>query len=72
MNEMTRRGYRPAREWRRAEYRGRALTPEDPGPVSRLRAGDPWAGTIYPEHDDEYLQECLSNLADKGINLAGA
>ena len=24
---------------------------------------------IYPEHQDTYLQECLDNLAEKGIQL---
>ena len=24
---------------------------------------------IYPEHNDEYLQECLDNLKGKGIDL---
>lgn len=24
---------------------------------------------IYPEHNDTYLQECLENLRNKGINI---
>lgn len=26
-------------------------------------------GTIYPEHDDKYLEECLENLKNKGVKL---
>ena len=26
-------------------------------------------GLVYPEHNDEYLKECLDNLASKGINI---
>lgn len=26
--------------------------------------------TIYPEHNDEYLQECLDNLRSKGIEIS--
>ena len=24
---------------------------------------------IYPEHDDEYLEECFNNLAQKGVDI---
>lgn len=24
---------------------------------------------IYPEHNDEYLKECIENLKEKGIDL---
>jgi uncharacterized protein (TIGR02328 family) len=26
-------------------------------------------GMIYPEHNKEYLQECLENLQSKGIDI---
>ena len=26
---------------------------------------------IYPEHNDEYLQECIENLKEKGIDING-
>ena len=26
--------------------------------------------TVYPKHDDKYLQECLDNLKRKGIEIA--
>jgi uncharacterized protein (TIGR02328 family) len=25
--------------------------------------------TIYPEHNEEYLEECLDNLKSKGIEI---
>lgn len=35
------------------------------GSVSKLFGSTP----IYPEHNDEYLQECLDNLRSKGIEI---
>lgn len=63
MDEMEDRGYHPDPAWRDPLYRGKKETPytalvveEDTQP-------------IYPEHDQAYLQECLDNLADKGVDL---
>ena len=63
MDEMEGRGYRPASEWCEPLYRGKKTTsypslPEEPLP-----------SPVYPEHDEAYLQECLENLASKGIML---
>lgn len=27
-------------------------------------------GIVYPEHDDDYLKECIENLKAKGIALS--
>ena len=70
MNEMGRRGYKPDITWRYPDYRGKTLG---------YQCG--WANAqnvlkiieenelIYPEHNDEYLKECLDNLAGKGIQI---
>ena len=63
MAEMVRRGYQPASEWSEASYRGKSLPPE---PISEVPLTQP----IYPEHNEAYLQECLVNLAGKGIVLS--
>ncbi|MEF3352604.1 hypothetical protein PV403_05405 [Paenibacillus sp. GYB006] len=28
-----------------------------------------WKGLLYPEHDDDYIRECLLNLGAKGAVL---
>lgn len=73
MDEMEKRGYRPDKTWRSTNYRGNTLGyTEDDAWLCSTTVADflmcVEAGcTIYPEHDDEYLQECLDNLAGKGI-----
>lgn len=73
MEEMKRRGYHPDEKWYVGDYRGTTLGTE------RAWCDVDWAETlyedakngkmIYPEHNDEYLQECLDNLKGKGIDL---
>ena len=73
MNEMKRRGYKPDEMWYNGNWRGKALgevndwtrwdiiclfSPEFLGDVM-----------IYPEHNDEYYQECIENLRGKGIEI---
>lgn len=74
MDEMRKRGYKPDPTWNHPEYRGSAL-----GYVSAWADADMvddqyiYAthkdGIIYPEHNDEYLQECIENLKGKGIEI---
>ena len=62
MEEMRERGYTVDPLWRNPLYRGRRTpmdSPEDFG-------SDPGH---YPEHDGEYLMECIENLRKKGVNL---
>ena len=63
MEEMVKRGYKPGQEWFDPTYRGKSLPSE---PLAEVALTTP----IYPEHDEVYLQECLDNLATKGIYLA--
>lgn len=71
MDEMEKRGYHPDPIWRNSNWRGNILK-EDLG----------WAGdilvqnilldktrNIFLEHNDTYLQECLDNLHNKGIDI---
>ena len=70
MDEMERRGYKPDKVWRNPNWRGKTLK-EDKN-WCREELVDIWyhyKGTIYPEHNNSYLKECLDNLAEKGINL---
>lgn len=70
MDEMERRGYRPDPIWRDANWRGKTIGPDR---WSNEKLADEFyfaalaGGHLYPEHNDEYLQECLDNLAGKGI-----
>ena len=73
MREMRERGYHPDEIWNDIDYRGKTLGTQkdwcdaDLFEVWYCRALDGYM--IYPEHNEEYLQECLENLKGKGINL---
>ncbi|HEO0738637.1 TPA: hypothetical protein U9M10_000225 [Streptococcus agalactiae] len=63
MEEMMERGYRVSKEWLIAEYRGMKCPRYDT--LNPVDLETP----IYPEHNQDYLQECLWNLKAKGIDL---
>lgn len=65
LREMTRRGYSFDVDWLNQLYRGRILGFDENlrlEPVRNIRLD-----SIYPEHDAAYLDECISNLARKGV-----
>ena len=64
MDEMERRGYHPDKTWRDPEWRGNKL-----GKCEGWSSVEEFAGLVYAEHNDEYLQECLNNLKGKGIEI---
>lgn len=67
MGEMERRGYHPDQNWRHSSYRGTVL-----GFVPQF-CGCEYAYTrdiVYPEHNDDYLKECIDNLRGKGIDVS--
>jgi uncharacterized protein (TIGR02328 family) len=74
MDEMRKRGYNPDPIWYAASYRGSFLG-NQPGwaninEADYLRTYATFShATIYPEHNDEYLQECIDNLKGKGIEI---
>ena len=63
MDEMARRGYRADQLWRDPLYRGKRAPMDKPEALATDMA-------TYPEHDADYLQECLENLKRKGIDLS--
>ena len=63
MDEMEKRGYIVSREWRDKNYRGQKA--ESYSNLKETSISTP----IYKEHNDEYLAECIENLAGKGIKL---
>lgn len=74
MDEMERRGYHPDRTWDDPCWRGTALGRQE-GWADGDITDDQYVyaahkgGIIYPEHNDDYLRECLDNLKEKGIDL---
>jgi|SRR5699024_1933697 len=64
MNEMKCRGYQNDTLWEDPRYRGKKCPPYE----ENFQKHEEY--TPYPEHDDEYLKECLDNLADKGIQIS--
>ena len=63
MDEMEKRGYRVSTEWRDKNYRGQKA--ESYSNLEETNISSP----IYKEHNNEYLLECIENLAGKGIKL---
>lgn len=74
MDEMKNRGYNPDPIWTNPNYRGKELSVQENWCKENLiqtiyqHAIDKNI-LIYSEHDEKYLQECLDNLKQKGINL---
>ena len=63
MDEMEKRGYTVSREWRDKNYRGQKA--DSYSNLEEINISSP----IYKEHNDEYLLECIENLAGKGIKI---
>lgn len=67
MREMQKRGYEIDIKWFNNLYRGKrlgidySLLTEPYEEIRFLR--------IYPEHNTKYLEECIANLAHKGIRI---
>ena len=70
MNEMKRRDYNPDTIWYDCNYRGKTIGTQQEWADGKL-VGDLLISSqhtpIYTEHDDDYLHECLDNLASKSI-----
>ena len=61
IREMKTRGYNVDRQWLNLYYRGKVLDVDYTVDINDL--------TDYPEHNQDYLQECLDNLKAKGITI---
>lgn len=77
MDEMERRGYTVDGAWRISGYRGQKADL-----ITSYASAFIWqeavdhrkhcslnSCTIYPEHDEKYLAECIENLKKKGIEI---
>ena len=62
MIEMDKRGYKVNPLWLIPEYRGKKIG-FDKSSFTALVKNEGY----YPEHDDDYLKECLDNLHRKGV-----
>jgi uncharacterized protein (TIGR02328 family) len=60
IKEMKRRNYKPNPIWTDFNYRGKSCSPIDRSII--LQTG---RETSYPEHDNNYLKGCISNLKTK-------
>ena len=74
MKEMEDRGYKPDQTWKDLDWRGKTLGSDTTFCnhnlfVSIMTSTAVSEENIYTEHNDAYLQECLSNLASKGIEI---
>ena len=74
MDEMIKRGYRPNLIWRNENWRGNTLKEQSNwcnhnSILAFYDAATIDSSCIFPEHNEEYLQECLDNLTAKGINI---
>lgn len=70
MQEMQNRGYHVDNQWYIWTYRGKLIGHMQYN--SKINCGiDKYfsQAKIYPEHNDSYLQECLLNLHNKGIDI---
>ena len=74
MDEMVRRGYNPDRIWSNPNWRGNTIgeekdwTNQESVDVVYRDALD--GKIIYPEHNKEYLVECIENLKEKEIDTS--
>ncbi|MBQ1182449.1 MAG: hypothetical protein IIX53_02140 [Phascolarctobacterium sp.] len=64
MQEMESRGYEVDYLWTFRGYRGKSFGKQ----VLKERIPK-HERIVYPEHDDDYLKECIDNLKAKGIAL---
>lgn len=63
MDEMEKRGYNVSTEWKDKNYRGKVAQPFHDLEEESI------VNPIYKEHNDEYMDECIENLRNKGITL---
>lgn len=68
MEEMERRGYNVDQAWKDPYYRGKKCEPHDENTFHTGKKADP-AVPFYPNHDKSYLDECVQNLHEKGIQI---
>lgn len=67
MREMIYRGYSVDINWLNELYRGRSLGIDESLRTESIR--NIRLDSIYPEHNETYLNECIANLARKGVEI---
>ncbi|MFW5996369.1 MAG: TIGR02328 family protein [Halanaerobiaceae bacterium] len=67
MKEMEKRGYNVSEQWFNPRYRGKNLGSDLTINPDHVREIGELPGVIYPEHNRQYLKECLRNLQEKGV-----
>lgn len=69
MEEMKRRGYNPDSFWMNVNWRGTILGEEESWANPDLVLDLCNASRIYPEHNDDYLRECINLLKEKKASI---
>ena len=67
MREMEHRGYKVDPMWIKAFYRGKTCQSSWVINYDLMVDIVEKITPIYPEHNDEYLQQCIENLSAKGV-----
>ena len=65
MQEMKNRGYNVTATWLNKEYRGQIIGDDLSDFTQAVEEG------MYPEHNDDYYNECLDLLIEKTKDIAG-
>lgn len=63
--EMRNRGYKPSPDWEDMFYRGKRAEPWTADQITP----EPLSTPIFPEHNEEYLQNEIQLLAQKGVDI---
>ena len=63
MKEMLKRGYKPDEKWQDPLYRGKHIKKYD------HIIDTEHLSVIYQEHNAKYLEECIINLRNKGVDI---
>ncbi|MTI71888.1 MAG: hypothetical protein FH751_16695 [Firmicutes bacterium] len=74
MDEMENRGYNPNKIWKDNSYRGKKLgycdiNDTDKSINKKFNLAKRSNIKIYNEHDNKYLDDCINNLKNKGIDV---
>lgn len=67
MTEMENRGYKVNPLWKEPTYRG--ANAEKYLDLAAMQGNKSILREQYPEHNNQYLKECLKNLKEKGIQI---
>ncbi len=69
IQEMKRRGYNVQPLWEEATYRGKSTARYSSLEAMKCTGDQVNTGNIYPEHNLEYLNDCINNLQQKGVYI---